>query len=94
MKIHRLPQWSRTSGPLPGPGGKWQISSGAGLLAKWSHTSKELFYRTTDQKIMVTTYAANEESVRNHEKTIPSTSTPPDVVRDVVVTFKRAPLFE
>jgi len=50
--------------PFPGPGGKWQISSGGGSLPIWSHTSKQLFYRTNDQKIMGVTYSASGESIQ------------------------------
>ena len=32
--------------PFPGPGGKWQVSSGGGNYPKWSRNGKELFYRT------------------------------------------------
>jgi eukaryotic-like serine/threonine-protein kinase len=48
---------------FPGPGGKWQVSTGGGLLPKWSRNGKELFYRTvTDSKIMVTAYTASSDS--------------------------------
>jgi serine/threonine-protein kinase len=30
--------------PFPGPGGKWQISTGGGVLPRWSRSSRELFY--------------------------------------------------
>jgi Tol biopolymer transport system component len=46
--------------PFPGPGGKWQISTGGGFIPKWSGNGKELFYRTVaDSKIMVVTYTAS-----------------------------------
>src|SRR5580704_5582175 len=46
--------------PFPGPGGKWQVSTGGGLLPKWSRNSQELFYRTvTDSKIMGVAYKAS-----------------------------------
>jgi Tol biopolymer transport system component len=48
--------------PFPGPGGKWQISTGGGFLPIWSRNGKELFYRTTDSKIMVSTYIASGNS--------------------------------
>jgi len=48
--------------PFPGPGGKWQISSGGGALPIWSHASKQLFYRTGDQKIMGVTYSTSGDS--------------------------------
>jgi eukaryotic-like serine/threonine-protein kinase len=45
--------------PFPGPGGRWQISTGGGGYPVWSRNGKELFYRTKDNKIMVTTYVAS-----------------------------------
>jgi eukaryotic-like serine/threonine-protein kinase len=48
--------------PFPGPGGKWQISTGGGLYPKWSRNGKELFYRTADSKIMAVTYTASDDS--------------------------------
>ena len=48
--------------PFPGPGGKWQISTGGGVFPKWSRNGKELFYRTTDSKIMAVTYTASGDS--------------------------------
>jgi len=50
--------------PFPGPGGKWQISTGGGLLPKWSRNANELFYRTLDSKIMVAAYTAAGDSFR------------------------------
>jgi serine/threonine protein kinase/Tol biopolymer transport system component len=50
--------------PFPGPGGKWQVSTGGGLLPKWSRNGKELFYRTMDSKIMAVTYTASGDSFR------------------------------
>jgi serine/threonine-protein kinase len=48
--------------PFPGPGGKWQISTGGGVLPKWSRNGKELFYRTEDSKVMAVTYTASGDS--------------------------------
>ena len=50
--------------PFPGPGGKWQVSTGGGGLPKWSRNGKELFYRSLDSKIMVVTYTASGDSFR------------------------------
>jgi serine/threonine-protein kinase len=50
--------------PFPGPGGKWQISTGGGVLPKWSRNARELFYRTYDNKIMVVAYTASADSFR------------------------------
>jgi Tol biopolymer transport system component len=48
--------------PFPGPGGKWQVSTGGGIFPVWSRNGKELFYRTADNKIMVATYTASDDS--------------------------------
>jgi serine/threonine-protein kinase len=48
--------------PFPGPGGRWQVSTGGGVMPKWSHNGKELFYRTTDDKIMVAAYTPSGDS--------------------------------
>ena len=45
--------------PFPGPGGKWQISTGGGTYAVWSKNGRELFYETTDNRIMVVDYSAD-----------------------------------
>jgi Tol biopolymer transport system component len=50
--------------PFPGPGGKWQISTGGGHFPDWCRSGKELFYSTPDNKIMVATYAASGDSFR------------------------------
>jgi Tol biopolymer transport system component len=48
--------------PFPGPGGKWQVSTGGALYPKWSRNGKELFYRTEDSRIMIATYTASGDS--------------------------------
>ena len=48
--------------PFPGPGGKWQVSSGGGFYPTWSHTSKQLFYSAENQRIMAVTYSASGDS--------------------------------
>jgi eukaryotic-like serine/threonine-protein kinase len=50
--------------PFPGPGGKWQISTGGGEYPTWSRNGKELFYRAADQKIMVATYTTQLDTFR------------------------------
>ncbi len=51
--------------PFPGPGGKWQISTGGGTTPEWSRNGKELFFTTVNRdKIMVATYTASGESFR------------------------------
>jgi hypothetical protein len=47
---------------FPGPGSKWQISTGGGVSPKWSRRGKELFYATLDNKIMTASYTASADS--------------------------------
>ena len=39
--------------PFPGPGGKWQISTGGGSEPIWAHSGRELFYRNGPLMMMV-----------------------------------------
>jgi len=39
--------------PYPGPGGKWQISSGGGEQPVWARNGRELFYRNGDRMMVV-----------------------------------------
>jgi serine/threonine-protein kinase len=49
--------------PFPDAGGgKWRISTGGGLYAMWSRNGHELFYETTDNRIMVVDYTAEGAS--------------------------------
>jgi len=51
--------------PFPaGSGSGWQISTGGGLYAFWSNNGHELFYQTTDNRIMVVDYAVDGASFR------------------------------
>jgi serine/threonine-protein kinase len=50
--------------PFPGPGGKWQISTGGGRYPVWSRNGKELFYQTDDGSIWVASYVAEGDSFR------------------------------
>jgi hypothetical protein len=49
--------------PFPGPGGKWQISTGGGYYPIWSRTKRELFY-TLNGQILVVPYAVEGDSFR------------------------------
>lgn len=55
--------------PFPGPGGKWQISTGGGSTPQWSRNGRELFYLTPDNKIMVATYSVAGNSFRADKPT-------------------------
>ena len=48
--------------PFPGPGGKWQISTGGGDFPRWSWTGKELLYCAGDNRIMVAKYTTSGDS--------------------------------
>ena len=50
--------------PFPGPGGKWQISTGGGTYPTWSRTKHELFYGTADGQIMVAPFTVEGDSFR------------------------------
>ena len=39
--------------PFPGPGGKWQISTGGGTELVWARNGRELFYRNGDKMMVV-----------------------------------------
>jgi len=49
---------------IPGPGGKWQISTAGGTWPKWSRSRRELFYRGEDERIMVSAYTVEGDSFR------------------------------
>jgi Tol biopolymer transport system component len=38
--------------PFPGPGGKWQISTGGGSFPRWRRDGTEIFYLAPDNKLM------------------------------------------
>jgi eukaryotic-like serine/threonine-protein kinase len=48
--------------PFPGPGGKWQVSSGGGDFPRWRHDGKELFYLSLDSKMMAAEIKASGSS--------------------------------
>jgi serine/threonine-protein kinase len=47
---------------LPHAGEKWQISKDGGMYPVWSRSSRELFFRTMDNQIMVAAYTVNGHS--------------------------------
>jgi Tol biopolymer transport system component len=47
---------------FPGPGGKWQISRAGGCYPHWRRDQKELFYLSSDDKIMVAAVSVNGPS--------------------------------
>jgi len=48
--------------PFPGPGGRIQISNGAGAQAVWSRDGREITYIAPDRKLMSVTFDAHTKS--------------------------------
>jgi Tol biopolymer transport system component len=49
--------------PFPGPGGKWQISSGGGQLPRWSRDGRELLFEKLDSSaIMAASYSVKGDT--------------------------------
>ena len=44
--------------PFPGPGGKWQISTGGGSRPSWRRDGREIIYLAADDKLMSTEVSA------------------------------------
>jgi Tol biopolymer transport system component len=52
--------------PYPGPGGKWQISTGGGVEPVWSLNGRELFYKALNgTNIMAVSYTASADTFRS-----------------------------
>ena len=43
--------------PFPGPGGRWQVSTGGGFFPRWSRDGRELLFEAPDQRVMAVSYA-------------------------------------
>jgi serine/threonine-protein kinase len=48
--------------PFPGPGGRWQISTGGGQFPVWSRDGRELLYRNATNQIAAVSYTGRAES--------------------------------
>jgi Tol biopolymer transport system component len=48
--------------PFPGPGGKWQVSTGGGTWPRWRRDGKEIFYLSPDNKVMAAEVRASGTS--------------------------------
>jgi serine/threonine-protein kinase len=48
--------------PFPGPGGRWQVSTGGGLFPTWSPSRELLFETSPDSRVMASPYAAQGDS--------------------------------
>jgi Tol biopolymer transport system component len=49
--------------PFPGPGGRWQLSTGGGIMPRWRADGKELFYIAPDGRLMATTVTVHGQSL-------------------------------
>jgi Tol biopolymer transport system component len=52
-----------SSSGMPSRSGKWQISTDGGAHPNWSRHGQELFYQSLDNRIMVSNYTANADSL-------------------------------
>ena len=48
--------------PFPGPGGRWQISSGGGYAPQWTKDGRELFFVASDRRVMAVSYRASGDT--------------------------------
>jgi eukaryotic-like serine/threonine-protein kinase len=48
--------------PFPGPGGRWQVSTGGGNFPQWARDGRELLFETLDQHVMAVSYTAKGDS--------------------------------
>jgi eukaryotic-like serine/threonine-protein kinase len=49
--------------PFPGPGGKWQVSTEGGWYPHWRRDGREIFYLSSDNKLMSAEVKANGSSL-------------------------------
>jgi serine/threonine-protein kinase len=47
---------------FPGPGGRWQISTGGGLYPVWSRSGHELLFETLERRVLAVSYTAQVDS--------------------------------
>jgi Tol biopolymer transport system component len=50
--------------PFPGPGRKWQVSTGGGYVPRWRADGREILYQTADQKLMAVDVEAADGGLR------------------------------
>jgi len=48
---------------FPGPGGKWQVSTGGGNWPRWRRDGKEIFYLAADNKLMAAPVNGNVSNI-------------------------------
>jgi serine/threonine protein kinase/Tol biopolymer transport system component len=77
--------------PFPGPGGARQISSGGGWFPVWSPKGRELFFRGSDSRIMVVSYAASGDSFVPGKPRVWSDHRTLDLVSPPIPSYDLAP---
>jgi serine/threonine-protein kinase len=48
--------------PFPGPGGRWQVSTGGGRNPLWSRDGRELLFQASDGRVMAAAYTAKGDA--------------------------------
>jgi hypothetical protein len=48
--------------PFPGPGGRWQVSTGGGSFPLWARDGRELLFQALDERVMAVGYTAKGDS--------------------------------
>jgi Tol biopolymer transport system component len=76
--------------PFPGPGGKWQISTGGGTNAVWSRARHELLYLAPDGRIMLVQFAAAGDAFQAEKPRVWS-ETPVQVRPNIGASFDLHP---
>jgi len=54
--------WEIHVRPFPVRKGRWQISAGDGILARWSRTGQQLMYATSDGRLLAADYEIQGDS--------------------------------
>jgi serine/threonine-protein kinase len=49
--------------PFSGPGGKWRVSTAGGQKPVWSRTARDMLFQGPDERIMVSEYTVQGESL-------------------------------
>jgi serine/threonine-protein kinase len=48
--------------PFPGPGGRWQVSTGGGNLPVWTRDGRELLFEAPDGHVMTVSYTLSHSA--------------------------------
>ncbi len=67
--------------PFPGPGGRWQISTGGGAFPKWSRDGRELFFAKSDGSLIVASVSVKGDAFSSG---VPRVWTPARIIQQGV----------